>query len=492
MTLKAIIHALMHSTPFISVALILLAATCARAQTPVSLGAPLPPSPPSAQAQALNDATISVGRSANQSVVGISVLPGKTALKRWEYYDEFMRRQGRTSRKEEYSKRRVSSGVLVSHDGYVITNHHVIDDTPEDSILVLLSNGETYRAELIGSDKSTDVAVLRVFGSNLPAAYIGNSDSVKVGEWVFAVGNPGELRSTMTSGIVSAIGRTIPKDADDDEHAIENFIQFDAAVNPGNSGGGLFDLQGRLIGIVSSLYSYTGYFTGYGFAIPSAVAQAVAEDIAEDGKVDRVWLGIAATDVVDTSARTLRLEKIAGVVVDEVDAGSPAATAGLRKSDVILTIDDNDVKVLGDLQRHLVSHRPGSDAVLGIWRNGREESVTVKLDRQPKRGNADTARVVRRGSIGVVVDDITADVARREKLSATSGIYVSKLDPFGSAARAGILQGDIIISIDDKSVPTVVVLSNEMRLRRPGDRIKLEIMRYGDRMEKQVMVERGW
>ncbi|MBC8145623.1 MAG: trypsin-like peptidase domain-containing protein [bacterium] len=481
----------MHSTLPAVVAIALSCAVSASAQ-PVVLGAPMPPPPTNLSAKSLNEATIAVAKLANPCVVGVSIPIPKRVSKQWEYYDEFYGRGGRSTMPDSYKRRRVASGVIVTHDGYVITNHHVIEDVPEDSILVIMNDGDTYRAELIGSDKMTDIALLRVYGRNLPSAYIANSDSVEVGEWVLAVGNPMALRSTVTAGIVSAIGRTTPNDAADPDDEIEGYIQFDAAINPGNSGGGLFDLQGRLIGIVCASYTSTGYFHGYSLAIPTTIAHAVIDDIVEDGKVDRVWLGVAGADIVDTSARTLRLEKIRGMVINEVETGSPAESAGLRKSDVILSLDGAETKKLGDVQRLLVSRRPGTAVVLGIWRDGRADSVTVTLGRKPNKTLRDSTKTTRKGAIGISADDIAPDDVRREKLSASSGVYVTGVDPYGAAARAGVMRGDVIESIDDQNIPSLTVLTNEMRLRRPGDVMKVVLIRYGDRLTKEIMVERGW
>ena len=462
------------------------------AQPTVSIGTSTSPPAPNLSALSLNEATVAVGKLAIESIVAVSVPPGMTAAKRWEYYDQFSGRGTRSSR-AKFHQRRISSGVIVSSDGYILTNHHVIDDVAEDSILVILNNGDTYRAELVGSDPLTDVAVIRVYARNLPAVFVGNSDSVRVGEWVLAVGNPSGLRNTVTAGIVSAIGRATDKEPEDDDHAIENFIQMDAAVNPGNSGGGLFNLRGQLIGLVSALYSYTGYFTGYGLAIPSTLAQVVAEDIVEDGRVDRSRLGVAASDVADTTARRLRMEKAEGAVIDDVEAGSPAASAGLRRHDVVVSIDDVEVSKLSDLQRQLVARRPGQRIQLGVWRGGRRETIAVELGRHAvTRRDTLVKKSDRTARLGIVGEDVTSDLAARNKLGTSRGVYIARIDPHGAASRSGIMHGDVIVSLDDMSIPSTVVLNNELRLRRPGDAVKVTIMREGEELMREVILERGW
>ena len=260
----------------------------------------------------------------------------------------------------------VGSGVLISEQGHIVTNNHVVEGAEE--ILVTLDDKRQYRARIVGTDPATDLAVIKAMTTDtLPAVLLGDSDNVRVGEWVIAVGNPFRLTSTVTAGIVSALGRQV--DIIEDQFSIEDFIQTDAAINPGNSGGALVNLYGELIGINTAIATESGSYEGYGFAVPVNLVERVAEDLISYGEVKRGYLGVTINPVDAVSARELGLDRIAGVHLREVDPLSPAGKAGLEEGDVVLSINGRDVDEPNELQRAVASHRPGDRLRLEVWRD---------------------------------------------------------------------------------------------------------------------------
>ena len=264
--------------------------------------------------------------------------------------------------------RTVGSGVMISTDGYILTNNHVVQDAVRDGISVTLDDKRTFDARVVGGDPSTDLAVLKIDADNLPAATIGNSDLVEVGEWVLAIGNPFRLRSTVTAGIVGALSRDVQ--IINDEYRIESFIQTDAAINRGNSGGALINTSGELIGINTAIATQSGSYQGYGFAVPSNLALKVASDIIEFGEVKRGLMGVAIQTVDDRMARRLGLETIKGVMISNVSSNSAAGEAGLQPDDVILAVNGISVNEANYLQERVAMYRPHDEIELTIWRSG--------------------------------------------------------------------------------------------------------------------------
>jgi len=267
------------------------------------------------------------------------------------------------------------SGVIISEDGYIVTNNHVVEFA--DEIEVTLSNNKQYQATIVGTDSRTDLAVLKIEAQNLPKLKYANSDQAKIGQWVLAVGNPLELTSTVTAGIISAKGRDI--DIIPGGGAIESFIQTDAAVNPGNSGGALVDAQGRLLGINTAIATRTGYYSGYSFAIPVNIMKKIVDDIIEYGSYQRGYLGIGITDLDNELAEELGLDITQGVVITAIEDGSAAQYAGLLPNDVIVKVDGKDVKSYPELQEFVGSAKVGDQVNLGINRNGDLQDLAVRL-----------------------------------------------------------------------------------------------------------------
>lgn len=338
------------------------------------------------------------------------------------------------------------SGVIVSADGYVVTNNHVIDDA--DQIEVVLADNRTYKANVIGTDPSTDLALIKIDAKDLPALKFGNSDQLQIGEWVLAVGNPFNLTSTVTAGIVSAKGRNI--NILDDKFKIESFIQTDAAVNPGNSGGALINVGGELVGINTAIASQTGSYSGYSFAVPSNIVRKVIDDLLQFGTVQRGFLGVSIQDVNSKLSDEEGLGVSRGVYVNEVNQSSAADVAGIKKGDVILKVEDVTVNSSSELQEQVARHRPGDNLKLTALRNGKEIVFNVVLKNQA--GNTSVVKKESNAniqSIGAQLEPISS----REKsdLNVSGGVKVTKIMP-GKFRSAGIREGFIITSIDKQDV----------------------------------------
>lgn len=277
--------------------------------------------------------------------------------------------------------RTVGSGVIISADGYILTNNHVIEDALRDGITITLDDKRSFDARVVGRDPSTDLAVLKVDALNLPAITVGNSDLVEVGEWVMAIGNPFRLRSTVTAGIVGALSRDVQ--IINDDYRIESFIQTDAAINRGNSGGALVNTSGELIGINTAIATQSGSYQGYGFAVPSNLALKVASDIIEFGEVQRGMMGVSIQTVDARIARRIGLETIEGVAISGIGNNSAAYEAGLRPDDVILAVNGDRVNESNKLQEKVAMFRPNDEIVLTVWRRGETMDRTLRLREMP-------------------------------------------------------------------------------------------------------------
>lgn len=356
------------------------------------------------------------------------------------------------------------SGVIISSDGYIVTNNHVIDGASK--IQVVLDDKRTYDAKLVGKDPETDLALLKIEEKNLPFAKYGNSEKIKIGEWVLACGNPFDLTSTITAGIVSAKGRNINLLRGNTNYAIESFIQTDAAVNPGNSGGALVNLKGELVGINTAIASTTGAYSGYSFAVPVTLVKKVMDDLLNYGEVQRALLGVLITDVTAEIAKEKKLKDIKGVLVSGVNEGSAAKEAGMKENDVILKIDDIEVNSASELQERVGQHRPGEKVKVSILRNGEPKVITVTL--KNKRG---TTRLVKEAS-SQIMEDLGAEFtevsdSEKEKLKIDKGLKVNKLLN-GKLKDAGVKQGFVITKIDKQEIGSVKDLSKALESKSGG------------------------
>lgn len=353
------------------------------------------------------------------------------------------------SQRENQLQQSTGSGVIVSTDGYIITNNHVIDEAEE--VEITTHDNRTYKAKVIGTDTSTDIALLKIDEKNLPFINFANSDGVLVGQWVLAVGNPFNLSSTVTAGIVSAKARNI--NILKDKRAIESFIQTDAAVNPGNSGGALVNLEGKLIGINTAIATPTGTFAGYSFAVPSNIAKKVYEDLKEFGVIQRAYLGIYIRDLNSNLAEEMNLNISKGVFVDSIIPETAAANSDIKNKDIIVSIDGVEISRTPQLMEQVARHRPGDKIIVSLVRDGKMKKVEVIL--KNKEGKTD---IIKKENIGISeilgaeFKKLTPKELRKNRLR--SGVLVSKIKKGGKFEKADIREGFIITQIDNKSVKT--------------------------------------
>ncbi len=372
------------------------------------------------------------------------------------FYDLFrrFREQQRPESAPAQRLRALGSGFIVDAAGYVVTNNHVIDGA--DKITVKLHDERTFEAKLVGRDAKTDIALLKIEGTNLPHVQFGDSTRIRVGDWVVAVGNPFGLGGTVTTGILSARNRDINSGPYDD------YLQIDAAINRGNSGGPLFDLEGNVIGVNTAIYSPSGGNIGIGFAIPSSIASRVASELRQHGEVKRGWLGVRIQPLTEGIARALDLKRTAGALVAGVESGSPAEKAGIRSGDVILTVGGQPVDQFRDLARIVAGLERGKVAKVALWRDGKETTLDVTITDQPATATA------RRGEDRRGVPNSTADSRGRYGLSlapltptnrqslglseSVEGVVIAQVVPNSPAAEQGLQIGDVIVRIGNEKV----------------------------------------
>lgn len=345
------------------------------------------------------------------------------------------------------------SGVIISADGYIVTNNHVVADA--DELTVTLNDNKEYSARIIGTDKTTDLALIKIEGKNFPAITIANSEDIKVGEWVLAVGNPFNLTNTVTAGIVSAKGRSLYR------NGVESFIQTDAAINPGNSGGALVNTRGELIGINAMLYSQTGSFSGYGFAIPTSIMNKVVDDLKTYGTVQRAVVGIQGSDVknyVDgqkEQGKDIDLGTMEGIYVAKVTEESAAEEAGLKEGDVIIAIDGKEMTKMADMQEYLAKKRPGDKVTVTYLRDKKKNTKNITLKNE--QGNT---QVVKKADLDVLGGNFRSITdAQKQQLNIGYGLEVLKVNS-GKLKNAGITKGFIIQRVNDNAVKTIEDLQN--------------------------------
>ncbi len=396
----------------------------------------------------------------------------------FEFFKRFIPRGPGGSTPREFENKSLGSGFIVSVDGYILTNAHVVDGA--DEVTVRLTDKREFKAKIIGADKRTDVALLKIEASGLPAVKMADPAQLKVGEWVVAIGSPFGFDNTVTAGIVSAKGRSLPQ-----ENYVP-FIQTDVAINPGNSGGPLFNMRGEVVGINSQIYSRSGGYMGVSFAIPIDVAMEIQNQLRAYGKVSRGRMGVVIQEVSKELAESLALSKPMGAVVNAVEKGGPAEKAGLEPGDVILKFDGKAINSSADLPRLVGATKPGTRSTVQLWRKGatREIAVTVGemtedkvASSRPTRGGKPAEQQANR--LGLVVSELTAEQKRELKMS--SGLLIQ--DVRGANARADLRAGDILIALISKGatteISTVEQLNKLLVQFEKGSNITL-LIRRGD------------
>lgn len=337
----------------------------------------------------------------------------------------------------------MGSGFIVSSDGYILTNHHVIDGANE--ITVRLNDRQEYSAEVIGSDRRSDVAVLKIDAKNLPFLKFADSEQLRVGEWVVAIGSPFGLDYSASAGIVSAIGRSLPSETGEN---YVPFIQTDVAINPGNSGGPLFNLQGEVVGINSQIYTRSGGFMGLSFAIPSLVAEEVMNQIKDKGHVARGWLGVQIQDVTTDMAVAMGLDKPTGALIVAVGEDTPAEESGIEPGDVIVEFNGSDISESGDLPHIVGLLAPGTKAKAIVVREGKRKSLTVKVGELERSDEIKTASINKTPSgdtLGLIVEEL--DDKQRKQMRLRGGVLVTAVSPDSPAAAAQLIPGDVIVQL---------------------------------------------
>jgi Do/DeqQ family serine protease len=382
-------------------------------------------------------------------------------------YDPFRDFFGQREPQQQQTPTASGSGVIISQDGYIVTNNHVIDQA--EKIEITLNDKRSYTAELIGKDPTTDLALLKIKENNLSFINYGNSDVVKVGEWVLAVGNPFNLTSTVTAGIVSAKARNInilENDPSKGLNPIESFIQTDAAVNPGNSGGALVNTKGELIGINSAIASNTGSYTGYSFAIPVNIARKVVADLLEFGEVQRAYIGVSIRDLDAKLAKEKNINDIKGVYVNGLTEGGAGEEAGIKEGDIITNIGEASVNNVPELQEQISRHRPGDKVNVTLKRNNEEKILALIL--KNKNGNTDVVKKEKTeivSALGATFEQVSA--SDMKKMSIQNGLRISKLNA-GKLLNAGIKEGFVITSIDKKRIATIEDLKLALENKKGG------------------------
>ncbi len=457
------------------------------------IGAKTPPVQTPPILKTINDALVQVSSAVLPSVVYIEVEADTKKNKKMDSESDqesddmskFFKFFGMPE--DNSPKMGAGSGVVISADGYIITNNHVVDFASDNGITVTTTDKKKYKAKVIGKDALTDLAVIKIDAQNLQPAHLGNMNDIRTGELVIAVGNPMGLNSTITQGIVSAIGRG-KLSPNSSEKSIENYIQTDAAINPGNSGGGLFNLEGSLIGINTLIASQTGSYIGYGFAIPVDLVKAVAEDLIDNGKINRGLIGVMISNVDELMAKKLGMTEVYGAMVQEIVKGGAAQKADIQPMDVITELDGRKINTSNELQGFLALYKAGDKVNLKIIRDGKtiERQVTLKnmddsnITDDLAGINPDSQKPVGFEKLGIEVAPINDQI--KKQFDVNYGVYISGFNPYGELAQRGLFAKGVIQKIDKQEVKTVKDFKKIIESKKEGDIILLEI-KYENRSQ---------
>ena len=452
------------------------------AQSP-EFGASRPPLPPVAQrAPQFQQVFADVAEKVIPTVVSIRSAKIETVQNfdpfHWFFGDP---REGGRSQPQERRVEGVGSGVIVSSDGYVLTNNHVVEGA--DDLTITLSDKREFSAKIIGTDPPSDLAVIKIVDAdNLPVAHLGDSDALRIGEMVLAVGSPYQLSETVTMGIVSALGRTTRL------NSYENFIQTDAAINPGNSGGALVNLDGSVVGINSMIFSRSGGSQGIGFAIPIDMAKNIMQSLIAEGKVSRGYLGVEIRNLEPDIARSLDAEPYSGVLVGNVRPDTPAEKAGLEVYDIITAVNGKQVTTAQELMNEVALIKPGKEASFTVLRDGTRKNYTVVLAERDEdtlastfggRGGGGGSADATREKTGLTLHGINPEMARRYQLEeGIQGALIVGVDPTSPAARTRLREGDVIVEADRRKVSSVADF-NSIMAELDNDTVLLRVQRGG-------------
>lgn len=424
----------------------------------INLGAQNPPVNLDADATSFSKAFIEVAEKVTPAIVQINVVSEREDPHKDLFFFPF---EDQMPKEQQGS----GSGIIISDDGYILTNNHVVEKASK--VTVGLSDKRTFTAKVVGTDPLTDLAVIKIDASNLTTAYLGDSENLKVGQWVMAIGNPLSLSSTVTAGIVSAIGRG-QLGLIHDTYGVENFIQTDAVINPGNSGGAMVDLSGAVVGINSAIAMQgTGTYIGYGFAIPINLAKSVAKDIIAYGKVNRGYIGVSINEVDDAIAKSVGLDKPRGIIIGNVIEGGAASESDLKSGDIILSIDGKEVNQPNALQGYIASKSAGTTVNLKIFRDGKE--IERKITLKPRKDDAKTEPVMKKESdesksdsksnvatfenVGLSVKNLSDK--EKDGYKVDNGVLITNVESFSKAEDQRLSKGLVIIEADRKKVNDV-------------------------------------
>ncbi|NLL61888.1 MAG: Do family serine endopeptidase [Candidatus Atribacteria bacterium] len=421
--------------------------------------------------QSLSDNIAAIAEKVGPAVVNIDVVRYVTSspfsirdpIFEWffEQREEFRRR---------VPQKGAGSGFIVDKEGYVLTNEHVVRGAEE--IKVTLADKREFKGKVVGSDTTTDMAIIKIEAKNLPAVALGDSDELRVGEIVIAIGNPYNLDKTVTMGVVSAKGRNIS--AGTGEHEYSNLIQTDAAINPGNSGGPLLNTKGEVIGINTAIIPYA---QGIGFAIPVNVAKRNLDDLINLGKVRRPWIGVYIQEVTPEIADQFKLDKAEGVLIADVISGSPAEQSGLARGDVILSVDNKKVNSPQELQDAIRSLQIGDKATLKVNRDGKESPFVLRIEEMPADETTVTGDKIFAEQTGIRVEKVTPEIARRSGLPKTTGLIITEVIPGSSAEDMGLRIDDIILEANRREVADLEQWENITSNLKPGNTLLLLVFR---------------
>lgn len=418
----------------------------------------------------VEDHSSSVVNISTTSVVKRGIFPNmpRSPFGENDPFEEFFKKFFGESPQQEFRRRGLGSGFIISEDGYIVTNNHVVDKA--EDIQAILEDGKKYKAEIVGKDAKTDIALLKIEPEQkLHAVELGNSDNLRIGDWVMAIGNPFGLGYTVTAGIVSAKGRSLGLGAYDD------FIQTDAPLNPGNSGGPLFNLYGEVVGVNTAIAARG---QGIGFSIPINMASHIINQLKESGKVTRGWLGVVIQAITPEIAESIGLPDTDGALVADVSPDGPADNAGIKRGDVIVEYNGEEIKDFSDLTKLVALSDPGSKVDLTIIRNGEEKDMELTLgelkDSKDKAQKLSTDK-----KLGMNVEEITPEIASRYNLQNEQGVIITDVDRASDAREAGFRPGDIILQIDKKQIQSLEDYNNAVEQLSEG-KLALFLVKRGD------------